>query len=157
MQGVVRLGVVTKGIFGAVLGIAVAVAGTGCGAGGTLSREQYVSRLNAICDEFRAREKQIGEPQTLADLRERGPQVVAAFDKVVEEVGKLKAPDELAPEAERFVDLGERQQVVLQGLVDAAKDGDVTKALELAATNEALNKEATMLARRVGAAACAAP
>jgi len=44
-----------------VLGILVAVLAAGCAGGEALSKEQYVSKLNAMCREFSAKEKEIGD------------------------------------------------------------------------------------------------
>ena len=88
-----------------MLGILVAVLAAGCAGGEALSKEQYVSKLNAMCREFSAKEKEIGEPQTLADLVERGPRILDEFEKsIVDKVGTLKAPDEIADQADRLVD-----------------------------------------------------
>src|SRR5947209_7095747 len=41
----------------ALLGVFVVVLTAGCGGGDTLTREQYVSKLNAMCEDFSARER----------------------------------------------------------------------------------------------------
>jgi hypothetical protein len=89
---------------GAALGILAALVSAGCGGDETLSKEEYVSRLNAMCQDFIAREKEIGEPQTVADLVTKGPRVLDAFEQtILEETPDLKAPDEIAGQAERLV------------------------------------------------------
>lgn len=142
---------------GAALGIIGATFGAGCGGDGTLSKEKYVSRLNMLCENFSARENQIGEPRTIADLVAKGPRLLAAFEQtILEEVRDLEAPDEIADQAERLVDLAERQRDSLAELIDAAKNGDVTKVRQLASENAALNEEANSITRELGAEACAA-
>jgi hypothetical protein len=111
-----------------------------------------------MCKDFSAREKEIGEPRTAADLVEKGPQIVDAFEEtIVDKVGTLNAPDEIADQADRLVDLAGQQRDVLEGLVEAAKQNDFAQARELAAKNEAFNKEATRIARELGAEACVDP
>ena len=115
----------------------------GCAGGEALSEEQYVSRLNAMCEDFSEKEKEIGEPQTVADLVEKGPQILDAFEKaIVDKVRDLKAPDEIAGEAGRMAALADQQRDVLGGLIDAANDDDVARVRELVSKNEALNREA---------------
>jgi len=139
-----------------VLGILVAVLAAGCAGGEALSKEQYVSKLNAMCREFSAKEKEIGEPQTLADLVERGPRILDEFEKsIVDKVGTLKAPDEIADQADRLVDLAGQQRDVIGELIDSARDNDFAKVRGLASKNEALNTEATSIMRELGAEACA--
>jgi gas vesicle protein len=148
---------VKKGVLlGGVLGILVAVLTAGCAGGEALSKEQYVSKLNAMCEDFSQKEKEIGDPQTLADLVEKGPRILDAFEKaIIDKVANLKAPDEIADQADRLTDLADQQRDVIGGLIDAAKNDNVAKVQELFSKNEALNKESRSIARKLGAEACA--
>jgi hypothetical protein len=141
----------------AVLGIFVALSvPAGCGGSDALSKEQYVSRLNAMCRDFSRREQKIGEPQTIEDLVARGPRVLDAYDKaIVDEVHRLKAPDEISDQANRMARLADEQNNVLRRLVEAAKQSDVALVAELASKNAALNSESSAIARELGATACA--
>jgi len=138
----------------AVLGVLVALS-TGCGGDEALSKEEYVSRLNAICRDFAEREKKIGDPRTVEDLVEKGPRVVDAFEKaMVDEVHELKAPEEIADQADRLADLADEQHDVLRRLVDAAKRSDFAEVEELSSENARLNEEAGSIAGELGATAC---
>jgi hypothetical protein len=149
-------GVQKEVLLGGLLGILVAALTAGCGDGEAVSKEQYVSELNAMCEDFSAKEKDIGDPQTLTDLVEKGPRILDAFEKmIVDKVGKLKAPDEIADRADRLVDLTDQQRNVIAGLVDAAEANDVAKVRELDSKNKALNKETTSITRELGANVCA--
>jgi gas vesicle protein len=148
--------VLKKGVLlGGVLGFLVGVLAAGCAGGEALTKEQYVSKVNAMCEDFSEKEKEIGEPQTLADLVEKGPLILEEFEKaIVDKVRNLKAPDEIADQADRLVDLADQQRDVIAELIDAAKDSDFAKVRELVSKNEALNKEANSVARELGAEAC---
>lgn len=138
-----------------VLVLAAVLVG-GCGGGDTLSKEQYASKLSAACADFREQEREIGEPQTLADLVEKGPRVLEAFERtIVDSVHSLKAPDEIGDQADRMVELADQQRDVLGELIAAARKSEVAKVTELAAKNAALNEEANSSARKLGATACA--
>jgi hypothetical protein len=140
---------------GAALGILAALVGAGCGGDETLSKEEYVSRLNAMCEDFRARERGIGEPQTIAEVVTKGPRVLDAFEEtILEEARELEAPDEIADQADRLVDLAEQQRDALADLIDAAKNSDVAQVRQLASKNAALNEEAGSITRGLGAEAC---
>lgn len=139
-----------------VIGMVVAGPLAACGGDGALTKAEYVSELSAMCRDFSAREKVIGEPETVADLVEKGPRIVEAFEKaVLNEVSTLEAPDEIAVQADRLVDLAARQRDVLAGLVDAAEAGDLARVQELASKNRAVNREASSIARDLGAEGCA--
>jgi hypothetical protein len=129
---------------------------TGCTGGEGPTNAQYVSGLNAMCVDFRQREKAIGEPQTIADLITKGPLILDAFENAIaEKVGLLKAPDAIADRAERLVDLAEKQHDVLAALIEAARNGEVAKVQALASQNATLNEEANSIAQDLGADACA--
>jgi hypothetical protein len=131
---------------GALPGVFVALLTAGCAGGEELSKEQYVSRLNAMCEDFSEREKKIGEAKTFDDLVEEGPRILAAYEEaIVEEVHKLKAPGEIAEPADRVVDLADQQLNVLGALVDAAQDNDFAKVRELDSENKRVNQEANWL------------
>ena len=140
-----------------MLGIVVALSvPAGCGESDALSKEQYVSRLNAMCEDFSRREKTIGDPQTVEDLVDKGPKVLDAFEEaIVDEVHGLKAPDEISGQADRMARLADEQHDVLSRLVEAAKRNDLALVGDLAAKNAALNKESSAVASELGATSCA--
>ena len=140
-----------------LLGILVAAMGGGCGGEDqALSRDEYVARLNAMCEDFAAREQRIGEPQSVSDLVEKGPQILDAFeDAIADEIDGLEAPDEIAAEANRLAELADEQRVVLGDLVEAAQNDDFLAVRTLASENLALNNESNSIARELGAKSCA--
>lgn len=137
--------------------IVVLVKCGGCAGGGeALSKDEYVARLSAACEDFAEKESRIGEPQSVSDLVEFGPQVLDAFeDAILDEVESLEAPDELAEQANRLVELANEQRDVLRELIDAARDGALGAVQALATKNDMLNEESSSLARELGAEACA--
>ena len=109
---------------GSVLGSAGLLL-VGCGGDEVLSKAQYISELNKMCEDFGEREEEIGDPETVADLVEKGPLILEAFDEAIrDKVRTIEAPDEIAGEAERLVELADQQHNVLRDLVDAANDND---------------------------------
>jgi hypothetical protein len=142
-----------------VLVVALATAIAGCGGEETkLDRQAYAAKLSAMCEDFAAREKKIGEPHTLDALATRGPQIVEAFDAAIRnKVRVLQASEEIATQARRFSEIADKQHDVLTALAAAAKQNDPEKVLELDARNQALNGEAGSIARALGARACAPP
>ena len=153
---VLKLGVLKKWVLlGLALGALIACVPAGCAGGDEPSQEEYVSKLNAMCEDFSSREQEIGEPQTPADLVEKGPRILDAFEiAIANKIGALDAPDEIADRADRLTDIADQQRKVLGGLVDAAKNGDFAEVRRLASKNEALNKESSSIARELGADAC---
>jgi hypothetical protein len=70
-------------LVGVALSVLNAGLAGGCASDKELSKDEYVSRLNAMCEDFSAREQEIGEPHTLADLVEKGPRILDAFEMAI--------------------------------------------------------------------------
>jgi hypothetical protein len=142
-------------LVGVALSVLIAGVAGGCGGDEQLSKEAYVSRLNALCEDFSKREQEIGEPHTVADLVEKGPRILDAFEMAIaDKIRALNAPDEIADQAGRLVDIADEQGDVLGGLIAAARDSDVAEVRRLASRNDALNNASTSIARELGADAC---
>ena len=138
-----------------VLPLAVAIAGCG-GGGGALTREQYLSKVDTACQAFHERESEIGEPKTVRDLALRGPKILAVFDDtLLEEIASLDPPKAIAGQARGLVAVARLQRATLVELVQAAQRHDLSDVRQLQATNATLNKQATVIARRLGASHCA--
>jgi hypothetical protein len=145
-----------RALLAAIGGIFIVAIAAGCGAGtSTLSTSEYVSKLNAMCRDFAAREKKIGEPTSYNDLLDKEPRILDAFEKAIaDKVGDLHAPPELASQADRLAEIANQQRDVLGGLVQAVKKGDLARVQALVARNAALNMKSSAIARRLGAEAC---
>ena len=63
---------------------------------------------------------------------------------IADKVGTLKAPDEIADQADRLVDLADQRRDVLGELVDAATDNAFAEVRQLVSKNDVLNKESNV-------------
>jgi hypothetical protein len=120
-----------------------------------VNEDEYVAALNALCEEYSRKHDAIGEPQSFADLVDKLPRIIEAFEPLVAGQRRIEAPHELADDAKRLTEIGERQLEVMRRLVAAARDNDLDALQPLVAENQALNGEATEISRRLGATACA--
>lgn len=126
------------------------------GCGSKSPKQQFVAKLNAMCEDFAAREQQIGEPRTQEELATRGDQIVAAFEQtILRPLQRVDAPPEVAPQAAQLRVLARQQRDALRGLAEAGRVGDVTKVRQLAARNTTLNAQAGQIAHDLKADSCA--
>jgi predicted nucleic acid-binding Zn-ribbon protein len=143
----------------ALFAFVLAIAASGCGGGGGgggLSQEEFVAELDQICADFNAKQDEIGEPETLEDVAEQGPQVQAEFEAAVERIRDLgDPPAEIAEDADRFREIAEDSQRLIGDLVDAAEANDLQRAEAIAEEGQALNDESEEIARELGAENCA--
>jgi hypothetical protein len=137
--------------------VALALAAAGCGGGSkTLSKEEYGAKLNKICADLNAKNKEIGEPSSLGEVAAKGDRLLAEFDKAIAKAKKLKPPDEIKDAANRFISLGDQERGLISDLIDAAKKKDSAKIAELGAKIDPLDKESNDIAKnQLGAPACA--
>lgn len=145
-------------VFGAVALVAIVLLAAGCGGGGgsQLSAEEYSGKLNGICEEFNTKQEEIGAPSSLAELGEKGEQILDGFDSAIAEVEDLNPPDELQEAHDRFVELGHQQRDLLQKTVDAANEGNEAEVNQYVDEADPLDKESDKIATdELNAPACA--
>jgi outer membrane murein-binding lipoprotein Lpp len=142
-------------VLGAVAAFAVAVAGCGGGGSKTLSADEYSKELNQICADYNTKVKEIGEPNDVAGLVDKGPQLVDEFNSAIGKAEKLNAPDELKSTADEFIGKSKELSTTLDGLVHAAKANDAAKMGELGAQADTLNSATKALGTKLNAPDCA--
>jgi hypothetical protein len=141
----------------AVTVLAIAAAGCGGGGGGSaLTKDEYSSRLNHICQELNQKNKDIGAPQSIEEVVQKGPKLNQAFQSAIDEVGDLNPPDELKDAHERFISLGKQIHSKIDDLIDAAKKKNAAQLQQIGSTIDPLDKESNDIAtKQLGAPACA--
>ena len=89
------------------------------GCGSKSPKDQFVSELNGMCEDFAAREQQIGEPHTQEDLVARGDRIVTAFEQtILGPLQQVEVPPEVAPQAAQLRVLARQQRDVLRALAE---------------------------------------
>lgn len=151
-----RKTLVLAGGLAALLAAVAAGCGGGGGGGNALTKEEFASQLNAICEDFNRKQEEIGTPQSLSELGDKGDQILDEFDKAIDKARDLEPPDEIADQANRFIEIGEQQHDLIEDVVQAAKDNDLQKAQEIGAKIEPLDAESDRIANELGAPACTA-
>ena len=140
---------------GAVLALALAAAGCGGGGSKTLSKEEYGKQLNTICADYNAKVKKIGQPNSIAELADKGPKLLEEFDKTVAKADKLKPPSEIKTDVDKFLSESKQLRDAIDQLINAAKKNDAAKITEFGGKADALSKDTDAFGKKLGAPACA--
>jgi hypothetical protein len=121
--------------------LVVLVAGCG-GGGGRLSASQFRAQANGICGDYNARIKKAAGDLSAADTT----RIASALDKVIplvregeSKLHRLKPPQDLQSDWDRWLQLGDEQIPIAEKLRDAAKSSDAaafTKQLQALTKNE---------------------
>lgn len=142
-------------VLAAVLAALVGVLAAACGGGKTLSKEEYGSQLNAICADYNAKVKEIGEPTTISEVADKGPQLLDEFDAAIAKAEKLKAPSEIKADADKFISVVKELRGLISDLIDAVEKNDTATISSFGAKADALFKDRDALGKKLGAPACA--
>jgi len=139
----------------AALALLAAAAISAAGCGSKTPAQRYAAKVDAMCADFAAREKTIGEPRTQADLAARGDRIVAAYEQaILRPLEALPAPPEVAKPAARLRVVARQQRDVLRALADAGRVGDAQRVQLLVGRNQQLNVQAGAIARQLKADNC---
>jgi hypothetical protein len=110
----------------AVLVVLAALAlAAGCGGGGKqLTKAELVTQADAICRKYEAKINALGEPTSLAGLKEFADKAVPLFDSGLDELRALQPPENLEGTYREWLETGEKQREAAERIGDAADKGD---------------------------------
>ena len=141
----------SRAVLAATLLVAVVA---GCGGEETLTRADYITQADAICDDYNQRQAKLGDPESVEDIERLGDETKPLVEKQLAELRDLKAPEEIADDAAAAYDLLERQLPKLDALVRAAEANDVAKVQSVAAEAGVLDEQADAKAEKIGLKVC---
>jgi hypothetical protein len=145
-----------RGAAAALVGVLVLLA-TACGGGGSdarLSREQFESQANAICDKYQTQLNQLKSPTSLEEIPDFVDHALAILNKEVAEITALNPPADLQTEFDAMIAASNDTKAAADELSQAARDGDqaaVQKALD---EGNAASKRADQIATQLGLDSC---
>jgi hypothetical protein len=143
---------------GLLVALAAALA-AGCGGGGgggagkALTKEEYASKLNAICNDSNRRLNALGISSQAA-FKEKGDEAVAIAEDIVKQFKSLKPPDELRSAAGTFADSSEELLVDFRAAAAAAKKDDTSALTAALASAQRHGNENDEAAKEIGATDC---
>jgi hypothetical protein len=129
-----------------------------CGGGGDegLSREEFISRGDAICDEYDQRTEQVEDPESLDDVERFVEETRTLIRDGVDELKELEPPEELAEDYNAWIAQNEENLGLLDDLEAAAAAGDEAQVQEILAEAEQAGAQADRLAGEMGFEECGA-
>jgi hypothetical protein len=130
----------------------------GCGGedgGDRLTREEFVSRAEAVCEEYDGRIEELGEPESEDQLGEYTDELVRIVEDGVGELRQLRPPEDLEEEYDSWMATNEEAVDAARELDQAVEDQDAERLAEIGAEVEQKEEEADELARDLGLEGCA--
>jgi hypothetical protein len=145
-----------RGAVAALAGL-IALLSAGCGGGGggeRLSKADFQSQANAICDKYQQQLDALGTPSSLDEIPELVDKALAILNKEVDEIGQLNPPEELQSQFDSMLAASDKTKQAADDLSTAAKAGDqagVQKALQ---AGNAASTQADKFAGELGLDSC---
>jgi hypothetical protein len=145
-----------RGAVAALVGVLILLA-TACGGGGSdarLSREEFESQANAICDKYQTQLNKLKSPTSLEEIPDFVDHALAILNKEVAEITALNPPADLQTEFDAMIAASNDTKAAADDLSQAARDGDqaaVQKALD---EGNAASKKADQIATQLGLDSC---
>ena len=138
----------------AVSGLAALILAAGCGGDDGLSREEFVSEADAICQEFDQRLDDVEEPQSLDDVERYVDEARPVIEDGLNELEELQPPEELEGRWNELVASNDESLDALDDLRQAAANGDQERLQEIAEDASQRDAESDRIAQDIGLQEC---
>jgi hypothetical protein len=122
--------------------------------GGGLSKEELVSKGDAICKRVNDEIAKEPEPKTAEDVQALARKTVEISDPAIEDMEALEPPSELEKDFDAFVASLKKQRNLTKEIGDAAGAGDAAKIQELGADAGKAQEEYRTLSGKIGFKEC---
>ena len=133
----------------------------GCGDGDhdTLTKEEWITRAEAVCADMIAQEEEIAEPESPEDMAAGADQIAEITRTGIDELETLPAPegdeDAVAEILAAFDDLADAGVDFLDAVVESGSLEDMSGEVEAAFRDlEAMQRQATEIAEAYGLTGC---
>jgi hypothetical protein len=137
-----------------VLVLAVLVLGAGCGGDEGLSREEFVSEAEAICDEFDQRVNEVDEPKSPADVERYVNEVRPVVENGLNELRELQPPEEFQERWDVLMARNDEGLEALDDLAQAGANGDEARVQEISEDAARRDEESDRIALELGLEKC---
>jgi hypothetical protein len=143
----------------APLAILVVLLLAACGGGGggssRLSKSEFDSKANAICDEYEKKINDVQEPKNVKEVPDYIDKVLPLLREGTSKLDDLKPPEDLQSTADEWRKVLHDQVGEAEALKKAAEKRDTAEVGRIANEADQKNKRGNQLAAQLGAQHCA--
>jgi hypothetical protein len=136
------------------LGVTAAILVAGCGGDDRLTREEFVSEAEAICEEFDQRLEDVPEPESADDVERFADEARPVIEDGLAELRALQPPEELEEQWNELMDKNDEALEVLDDLSQAAASADEARLQEISEEASRQDAETDRMARAMGLENC---
>jgi hypothetical protein len=136
------------------LGVTTATLVAGCGGDDRLTREEFVSEAEAICEEFDQRVEDVPDAESADDVERYVDEVRPVIEEGLDELRALQPPEELEEQWNELMDKNDEAVEVLDDFRQAAASADEARLQEISEEVSRQDAETDRLARAIGLENC---
>ena len=144
----------------AVLATLIVLLLAACGGGGgggssRLSKSEFDSKANEICDKYQKKINDVPQPKNLKNIPAYIDKVLPIVEEGTSKLDDLQPPKDMQSKVDAWVTIQKGQVDQAKRLKAAAEKGDFAAVTKIANEADASNKRGNDLAREIGATSCA--
>lgn len=122
--------------------------------GGAPTRASFVRDANAVCREYSQRSSEVPAVRSVGDVGRWAGDIRKVIAAGLQEQRRVRAPDDLRADYQRYLALAGRQLAVLADIEAAGRRQDVEAYDRLFPRGDRLDEQSDAIARRLGLTAC---
>jgi hypothetical protein len=132
-----------------------ACGGGGGGSSSRLSKSEFDSKANAICDEYLKKIDAVPQPTGTKDIVSYIGKVLPILEEGVGKLDDLQPPKDLESTVAEWKGIQNEEVDQAKKLKAAAEKGDLAEVTKIAQNTQTTNKRGNELATQIGATTCA--
>ena len=129
----------------------------GCGGGGSgkpLTKEEYASKADAVCEKYNGQVKALKNPSNLSELADIADKTLPILDNAISDLKKLKPPADEQSVATQWLVQVQGLKNDLQEIRDKANAKDIQAVQQVVPKAEQHNARSNELATELGMTVC---
>ncbi len=136
------------------LGVTAAILVAGCGGDDRLTREEFVSEADAVCEEFDQRLEDVPGAESADDVERFVDEARPVIEDGLDELRALQPPEELEEQWNAIMDNNDDALELLDDLSQAAASADEARIQELSEEASRKDAETDRMAQAIGLENC---
>ena len=130
------------------------LAACGGGDGSPLTKEEYASRADEICTDYRRKVDELGQPSNISELADAADKTLPLLEDAIHGLKDLEPPEAERATAEEWLREVDKLKVDLDEIRQRAREGDMAAVQAVVPNAQEHNRRSNELAGELGMSVC---